>query len=1101
MKLNQLSFAFLIFLLPSFLSAQISAKLIQTPDVSADKICFAFGDDLWLVDKDGGDAQRLTSPIGREVNPKFSPDGTMIAYQANYDGNYDIYTISVLGGVPSRVTGHGMSESILDWSSDGKHIYFASSSESGKQRWDQFYNVSIEGGLPEKLPIELGAKASISEDGSKIAFTDKTRIYRNWKRYRGGTAPDIHIMDMNTMTSENVTNNNANDELPMWHEDVLYYMSDNGPALRNNLWMYDPATKSNTQITNYTEYDIHSPSIGPSDIIYEAGGEMYLMDIASKNIKKIDINAVGDFRALKPVKKDVSGNIFNYNLSPSGNRVVMEARGDIFSLPKKDGFVENLTRTSGAAERYPAWSPDGKSLAYFTDKNGEYNLAIYNNKEEKIISNLGAGFRYNIYWSPDSKHVVFIDQSMTIYTMDVSTGTPVKMDQAIDLYEGGLRGFSVSWSPDSRYISYCRTIDTGNSAAFIYDRQLKKKHQVTTGFYSDNQAVFDPEGKYLYVSTNRDFNPVYSDFDNTWIYPNATVIGAITLRKDVASPLAKKNDAVEIDEDKDEKDGEDKDDKGKDEKSKKGKKKGTDKDGDSKEVDKDKVEAVKIDFEGIERRMVMLPIKGGNVGQISAVKGKLVFMKYPNSGSADGKSLLKYYDIKEQEEKAIISDVRNYKIASGGEKLLISKNSNYYVIDVSADQKPEDEVPTSEMTSIINPREEWRQIFNDVWRLERDYFYDSEMHGVDWNLMKKKYGVLIDQAMSRYDVNYILGELIAELNASHTYRGGGDSEYAKRENVGYLGCDWVKENGVYKIKRIVKGADWDTEIRSPLEEPGVDISEGDYILAVNGIPLADYDDPWMAFAGMADKTVQLTVNKSPNLKNAKHVLVKPISSETRLRNLEWIEGNRKMVDELSGGKIGYIYVPSTGFDGQKELVRMFYGQQNKEGLIIDERFNNGGQIPDRFIELLNRKPLAYFNVRDGKDWQWPPVAHFGPKAMLINGWSGSGGDAFPDYFRRSGLGPLIGTRTWGGVIGISGAPTLIDGGSVTLPSFRMYDPEGNWFAEGHGVEPDIEVKEDHAMLAKGKDTQLQAAIDYILEELAKKPNLHPEKPAKEDRSN
>jgi len=489
MKLNQLSFAFLIFLLPSFLSAQISAKLIQTPDVSADKICFAFGDDLWLVDKDGGDAQRLTSPIGREVNPKFSPDGTMIAYQANYDGNYDIYTISVLGGVPSRVTGHGMSESILDWSSDGKHIYFASSSESGKQRWDQFYKVSIEGGLPEKLPIELGAKASISEDGSKIAFTDKTRIYRNWKRYRGGTAPDIHIMDMSTMTSENVTNNNANDELPMWHEDVLYYMSDNGPALRNNLWMYDPATKSNTQITNYTEYDIHSPSIGPSDIIYEAGGEMYLMDIASKNIKKIDINAVGDFRALKPVKKDVSGNIFNYNLSPSGNRVVMEARGDIFSLPKKDGFVENLTRTSGAAERYPAWSPDGKSLAYFTDKNGEYNLAIYNNKEEKIISNLGAGFRYNIYWSPDSKHVVFIDQSMTIYTMDVSTGTPVKMDQAIDLYEGGLRGFSVSWSPDSRYISYCRTIDTGNSAAFIYDRQLKKKHQVTTGFYSDNQAV------------------------------------------------------------------------------------------------------------------------------------------------------------------------------------------------------------------------------------------------------------------------------------------------------------------------------------------------------------------------------------------------------------------------------------------------------------------------------------------------------------------------------------------------------------------------------------------------------------------------------------
>lgn len=1099
MNFNQLSFAFFLFLLPSFMSAQISAKLIQTPDVSADKICFAFGDDLWLVDKNGGDAQRLTSPVGREVNPKFSPDGTMIAYQANYDGNYDIYTIPVLGGVPSRVTGHGMSESILDWSSDGKHIYFASSSESGKQRWDQFYKVSVEGGLPEKLSIELGAKASISEDGSKIAFTDKTRIFRNWKRYRGGTAPDIHIMDMNTMTSENITNNNANDELPMWHQDVLYYMSDNGPALRNNLWMYDPSTKSNSQITSYTEYDIHSPSIGPSDIIYEAGGEMYLMDIATKQIKKVDINAVGDFRALKAVKKKVSSNIFNYNLSPSGNRVVMEARGDIFSLPKKDGFVENLTRTSGSAERYPSWSPDGKSLAYFTDKNGEYNLAIYSNKEERIISNLGAGFRYNIYWSPDSKHVVFIDQSMTIYTMDVATGTAVKIDQAIDLYEGGLRGFSVSWSPDSRYISYCRTIDSGNGAVFIYDRQLKKNHQVTTGFYSDNQAVFDPEGKYLYVSTNRDFNPVYSDFDNTWIYPNATVIGAITLRKDVPSPLAEKNDAVEINEDKDEKNGEDKNDGAKGDKSKKDKKKGVDKDGEKKK--EDKVKPVNIDFEGMERRMIMLPIEGGNVGQISAVKGKLVFMKYPNSGSAGGKSLLKYYDLDKQEEKTIISDIWNYKTSSGGKKLLIRKNSNFYVIDVGSDQKAEDAVPTSEMTSIINPREEWRQIFNDVWRLERDYFYDSEMHGVDWDLMKKKYGVLIDQAMSRYDVNFILGELIAELNASHTYRGGGDNEYAKRENVGYLGCDWAKENGVYKIKRIIKGADWDTEVRSPLEEPGVDVSEGDYILAVNGIPLADYSDPWMAFAGMANKTVQLTVNKSPDFKSAKHVLVKPISSETRLRNLEWIERNRKMVDDLSGGKIGYIYVPSTGFDGQKELVRMFYGQQNKEGLIIDERFNNGGQIPDRFIELLNRKPLAYFNVRDGKDWQWPPVAHFGPKAMLINGWSGSGGDAFPDYFRRSGLGPLIGTRTWGGVIGISGAPTLIDGGSVTLPSFRMYDPEGKWFAEGHGVEPDIEIKEDHAMLAKGKDTQLQAAIDYILEELAKNPKVHPEKPAKEDRSN
>ena len=1087
----------ILLLFPMIMFSQISAELIQFPDVSEDKICFTFGDDLWIVDKMGGDAQRLASPVGREINPKFSPDGKTIAYQANYDGNFDIYTLPILGGIPSRVTGHGMSENILDWSSDGMSIYYSSSSESGKQRWAQFYKINKAGGLPEKLPIELGAHASISADGNKIAFTDKSRIFRNWKRYRGGTAPDIHIMDMTSMTSKNITNNAANDELPMWYNNRVYYMSDNGAALRNNLWMYDPVADTQRQLTFFTDYDIHAPSMGPSEIVFEAGGKIQLLDLSNYKVTEVIINAVGDFSRLKSVKKNVSQNISNYNISPDGNRVIMEARGDIFSLPKKDGFVENITRTSGVAERYPAWSPDSKSVAYFTDKSGEYDLAIYNykTKKEKIVSSLGEGFRYNIYWSPDSKFIVYVDQSMTFYIMNVGTGVATKIDQAIDLYEGGLRGFGVSWSADSRWVAYSRTIDTGNAAVFVYDIQSKKINKVTSGFYNDNEAVFDPEGKYLYVSTNRDFSPIYSDFDNTWIYPNATVIGAIPLRKDVTSPLAEKNDAVEIEEEKKE---DDSDGKKKDKKKKKSKK---DKDkSDDKDEDKDKVDPVKIDFDGIERRMVMLPIEGGNVGNLSAAKGKIIYMKYSNSGSESDDSTLKYYDIEEQEEKSIISDIYNYKLSADGEQILIRNSSGFSVIEVGADKKAEDKVPTEEMTSVINPREEWKQIFNDVWRLERDYFYDADMHGVDWNLMKEKYGVLIDQAMSRYDVNFILGELIGELNASHTYRGGGDSERAKRENVGYLGCDWTKENGGYKIKRIVKGADWDTEIRSPLEEPGVDVSEGDYILAVNGIPLVDYSDPWMAFAGMSGKTVQLTVNKSANMTGARHVLVKPISSETRLRNLEWIENNRQMVDSLSNGKIGYIYVPSTGGDGQKELVRMFYGQSNKEGLIIDERFNNGGQIPDRFIELLNRKPLAYFNVRDGKDWQWPPVAHFGPKAMLINGWSGSGGDAFPDYFRRSGLGPLIGTRTWGGVIGISGAPTLIDGGSVTLPSFRMYDPEGNWFAEGHGVEPDMEVPEDHASLAKGKDTQIEAAVDHILKELSKKSKIHPDKPMKEDRS-
>jgi len=1097
MKLEKL-IPTLLLLFPFYLQSQISAKLIQYPDVSESQICFTFGDDVWIVDKNGGNASKLVSPLGRETNPKFSPDGQTIAYEANYDGNNDLYTLPVLGGVPQRITAHGMSENILDWTSNGDKILYSSSMESGKQRWAQFYTVNKDGGLPDKLPIELGAFAALSDDGSKVAFTDKSRQSRTWKRYRGGTAPDIHIMDLETMETKNITNNDANDERPMWRGTKIYYMSDNGPAKRNNLWVYDTKANSNTQITFFTDYDIHYPSIGPSDIVFEAGGKIHLLNLTSNKIKEIQINAVGDFTRIKPVTKSTKNDISWFNISHDGNRAVMEARGDIYTLPKKDGFVKNITRSSGAAERYPAWSPDGKSIAYFSDKSGEYELHLRDIKtgKEKQISNLGPGYRYNIFWSPDSKKIVFIDQTMNFYVLDVNTKIHQKIDQATDLFEGGLRGFSVSWSSDSRWIAYTKTGDNGNQAAYIYDNSTKKINQVTSGFYSDSQVAFDPEGKYLYITTNREFSPSYSDFDNSWAYVNATKIAAIPLRKDVKSPMAPKNDEVSIESEDEEKEEESTD----EDKKKKKKKKGKKEDDEDEDTDKKDDKPVKIDFDGIERRMVMMPIELGNSGKLSAVKGKIIFVKTPNTGAGGGDAVIKFWDIEEQEEKDIISGVWSYELSANGEKMIVGNSSGEAIIDVAPDQKMEDMIPTGEMKATINPREEWHQIFNDVWRMERDFFYDKNMHGLDWDAIKAKYEPLIDQAMSRYDVNFIIGEVIGELNASHTYRGGGDNDYPKYQGVGYLGVDWAKENGEFKIKRIIKGADWDTEVRSPLEIPGVDINEGDYILAVNGVPLNESNDPWMAFAGTAGKTVELTVNKTASMTDAKKVLVEPIRSETRLRNLEWIEKNRKMVDKMSDGKIGYIYVPSTGMDGQHELVRMFYGQWNKEGLIIDERFNNGGQIPDRFIELLNRKPLAYFDVRDGKNWQWPPVAHFGPKAMLINGWSGSGGDAFPDYFRKSGLGPLIGTRTWGGLIGISGAPSLIDGGSVTVPTFRMYDPNGKWFKEGHGVDPDIEVKEDHSKLAKGEDAQIAKAVEYILDELKKKGSIHPPAPPAEDRS-
>lgn len=925
----------------------------------------------------------------------------------------------------------------------------------------------------------MGEFGSLSPDGSKIAFTDRSRVFRNWKRYTGGWAPDIWLFDLKTLSSENITNNIASDELPMWVGDKIYFLSDQGSAQRYNIWVYDTRTKASKQVTHFTDFDVHFPSDGPSDIVFEAGGKIQLLDLATEQVREIAIDIVSDQMTLKTHKESVEKYLQNATIAPDGNRVLVEARGDVFSLPAEEGFTQDLTRTPGFAERNPAWSPDGKYIAYWSDKSGEYELTLRDltsgNIEEQV-THLGPGFRYDLYWSADSKKIAFVDQTMHINVFDLTTKTNNAIDQDPSLFEGGLRGWRCSWSSDGRWMAYSKTMDNGNGAVMIYDTKDKKLTQATSGFYSDLNPTFDREGKYLYLITNRSFNPVYSDFDNTWIYPNATELAVVTLRPEVKSPLAAANDTVAVTKDK------------KDEKE-------TDK------ADKEaKDETVTIEFEGFERRIIILPPEAGNMGNLAAADGKIIYMRYPNSGSDGEDSELMFFDLKEKESKTIMKNVNGYELSADGKKLLVRQGRNLGVVGVGSDQKMDKQLALNKMEMTIDPKAEWQQIFNDTWRFERDFFYDKNMHGVDWAAMRKQYGDMIQYAVTRNDVNFLLGELIAELNASHTYNGGGDQETPEHKAVGYLGVDWAKDHGQFKIKTIIRGADWDSEVRSPLDEPGVNVKEGEYILAVNGMALADYTDPWAAFEGLSNETVELTVSSTPDWENVRSVVVKTMSDETRLRNLAWIESNRKRVDEESGGKLGYIYVPSTGIDGQNELVRQFYGQWNKQGLVVDERFNNGGQIPDRFIELLNRKPLAYWNVRDGKDWQWPPVGNFGSMVMLINGWSGSGGDAFPDYFRKAGLGPLIGGRTWGGLIGISGAPTLIDGGGVTVPTFRMYNPDGTWFKEGHGVDPDIQVLEDPTQLAKGVDTQLERAIAEALKLVKDKGPIHPAPPQKENRA-
>jgi tricorn protease len=790
---------------------------------------------------------------------------------------------------------------------------------------------------------------------------------------------------------------------------------------------------------------------------------------------------ITDKAMLTPKIETADKLIQNMTISGDGNRVLIQARGDVFSVPAENGFVKDITRTSGYAERYPAWSPDGKYIAYWSDQSGEYELWLMEADKEnpaKKLTNYGAGYRYRPFWSPDSKKLAFIDKAMRIKIFDISNNQTTDVDHALRYTHGNLEGFTVNWSPDSRWLAYNRDMENQNNAIFIYDYQNKKDIPVTHGFYECNNPVFDGEGKYLYFFTNQNFNPNYSDVDNTFIYANTTQIAAISLKKETPSILAPKNDMVALKDD-------DKDDK--------------DKKKDSAAAKKQDTKAVDIDFDGIEQRIVLLPPPAGNYGAIATAKGKIVYIRYPNTGAPDGKGSLKFFDLDKKEEKTIIDGVDNFSMAANRQKMLVAKSGTYAVLKPEEGQKFDKTLPLADMQVMVDPAQEWKQIFMDVWRFERDYFYDAGMHGVDWNGAKERYLKMLSGAMSREEADFVIGELIGELNASHTYHGGGDMEAPKNKAVGYLGVDWQAEGDNYKIKKIIRGAPWDAEVHSSLDMPGVNIKEGDYILAVNGIPLTSAQEPFIAFTGLADKTVELTYNSTPSWTGAKTTIVKTMDDEYRLRNLAWIEDMRKKVDEETNGEAGYIYVPSTGVDGQNELLRQFNAQWDKKALVIDERFNNGGQIPDRFIEMLNRDPLAFWAIRDGSDWPWPPYANFGPKVMLINGWSGSGGDAFPDYFRRKKLGPLVGARTWGGLIGISGVPGLIDGGGVTVPTFRMYNPDGTWFQEGHGVDPDIAVPEDLSAMAKGVDPQLERGIAEIKTLLKTKAFNTPKRPSVEKR--
>ena len=1080
-------------------SAEIDARMLRYPDVSATHIAFVYAGDIWLVAKEGGTATRLSSPSGEEEFPRFSPDGMHIAFSANYDGNTDVYVIPATGGTPTRVTYHPGADRLVDWSPDGATLLFASRRTSGLPRFNQLWTVSPDGGLPQRLPMPYGEFGAFAPAGNAIAYSPKDRGFRTWKRYRGGAAPEIWLFDLETLASRNLTASDANDAYPMWHGETLYFLSDRGPAERSNIWALDTASGDLRQVTTFTEFDITFPAIGPSDMVFQAGGRLYLMGLDDEQYEQVEVEIVTDLATLRPRTVNAADLYAGAGISPSGKRVVVDARGELFSVPAKHGVVQNLTRTSGAAERFPAWSPDGRNIAYWSDASGEYELYLMPAAGGDAIklTDLGPGFRYHPYWSPDSRKIAFIDFTQTIRILDIETEELTPVDKGLWMLHPDLMGFELSWSADSRWLAYSRGLDSGNDAIFLYDTVGNQRHQVTAGYYNDFHPVFDPDGKYLYYFTNRHLDPIYSDIDATWVYPNSTNLVAAPLRADVPSPLALRNDSETEREETPADTGAS----AKTKAAKSTKKKANDSAEEVEKEDTKQPEAVTIDLEGLEERAVVLPPEPGNWGGLAAVSGKVVFQREPRSGSSDEASPIVFYDLEDREEKTIIDDATGFEIAANGKKMLVAQRRTLAIVDIAPGQKiggsgnDNTKLDTSTLDMVLDPPAEWRQLFNDVWRTYRDYFYDPNMHGLDWDAVGRQYGALLDDAVTRWDVNFVIGELIAEISASHTYVGGGDTERAARVPVGLLGVDWELDDGAYRIARIITGAPWDgADVRSPLAEPGVDVGVGDYVLAVNGTPVDTSMDPYAAFQGLAEQTVALTVNSAPTMEGAREVLVETLDDETTLRSREWIESNREWVLEASGGKIGYIYVPNTAVPGQTELVRQLASQHNLPGLIIDERFNAGGQLPDRFIEQFNRQMVTRIAFRHGATQSHPVVSHYGAKAMIINGRAGSGGDAFPFFFQELKVGPVVGTRTWGGLIGPAITHTLIDGGRFTAPPGRLFGPNGEWFPEGIGVTPDIVVIDDPTDLAKGHDPQLQAAVDAVLAELAENPPVLAEPP-------
>ncbi|MGE5420337.1 MAG: S41 family peptidase, partial [Chloroflexota bacterium] len=1034
----------------------------------------------------GGEARHITTHEGLELFPKISPDGKWIAFSGEYSGTRQVFVIPSSGGVPRQLTWYnsvgvmpprgGWDNVVLDWTPDSKQILIRANRTSFGERQGKYFLVSMDGGLEKPLPIVNGGFGALSPDGSKIVFTPVDREFRNWKRYKGGRATDLWIYDLKANTSEQITNFAGTDQLPVWTGENIFFSSDRD--LKLNIWQYNVLTKETKQITNHAEFDVMWPSGNGDQLVYENGGYLWKLDLKSGRDERIKINISFDNPNLVPYYKSVISNIHSFAISPSGKRALFDARGDIFSVPAENGMTANLTESQGVREIFPAWSPDGKYISYYSDASGEYELYLLeNNKGSKPrqVTTGSSAWKYQPTWSPDSKYLLFSDRTLKLRMVEASTG---KISDIAQGYAQEIRSYSIS--PDSKWIAYCREGENMESAIWLYDVATGKSRQATGGVFADDNPVFSHDGNYLFFTSNRDFNLSFSSFDFDYVYNRATRIYAVALSNKSPKLFKDKNDVEPIKQEAP---------------VVKPEVPAKDKKGNAVPVAEPKKEmSVVVEFEGLNDRISALPGEAGEYSILGAVDGGLIYI-------TDGK--LMKFNINDEKAEEILPGVVSATLSADGKTALYSGGGEYGIIKLTPGQKAgAGKLNLSGLEMKIDPAKEWNQIYVDAWRIVRDYFYVSNLHGVDWKEVRDRYNALLPSVSHRADLDYILNEVVAEINAGHTYVDWGDFERPKRVENGLLGADFTADlsAGRYRITDIYRGENWTPSRRSPLTEQGVDVKEGDYLISINGKNITTADNPYMFLENTAAKTIEITVNSRPVAEGAHSSLVKPTSTELELMYLKWVDERRAMVDKLSGGRIGYIHVPNTSTQGNKELFQGMYAYYNKEALIIDDRYNGGGFIPDRMADLLDRHTLVYWHRNGLVPSKSPAIAHDGPKVMLINGYSSSGGDAFPYFFRKMGLGKLIGTRTWGGLVGISGNARLVDGGYVSVPQFGIFDKEDGWIIEGVGVYPDIEVVDRPEQLAKGIDPSIEKAVEVLLQQLNGKPAPEIRQPAVPDRS-